>query len=478
MICRLYLHGPGGSGKTFMLNHVIIPVYEEFLPGTTRGLAAQNSAARLIGGATFHSMAGLSRGDPLRLEKPDKKKLAKMQHKWRRVALLFIDEISLTPPNLLAALHASACWGRLTNITVGEFLENVFGNILCQVVAGDHLQLNPVLEQSLIGAFGISVPGVPTYERMEADKRQQRINVDQHGYAVLRSFLDAAVLFRGSHRFKQGDPLAELLETMRCPGGRPLSDKLKAAMRKQIYDDVGTLDQRLSGSYKMIDAAGQQVGPSGFFANGVFSAVNWDQVARLQQLCAFESARSSFGIEAAANTSSGGRPQVIQRCFPVYLGKSFNRANADFLSMCKESNNGALLKSLQHAQGRLLYYVQAVDLVHQAEFHGDRSILKDILRISNMASKTGNLMSFLPLHEGLRVKVTKKLLPPEIVQECPAEIVSFQFHPNERFGIPGGPAGGTAPSPEHRCWQRGYVRLDYLPTSVTLRIQDDGWRLK
>ena len=86
-------------------------------------------------------------------------------------------------------------------------------------------------------------------------------------------------------------------------------------------------------------------------------------------------------------------------------------------------------------------------------------------------------MSFLPLHEGLRVKVTKKLLPPEIVQECPAEIVSFQFHPNERFGIPGGPAGGTAPSPEHRCWQRGYVRLDYLPTSVTLRIQDDGWRL-
>ena len=46
-----------------MLNHVIIPVYEEFLPGTTRGLAAQNSAARLIGGATFHSMAGLSRDE-------------------------------------------------------------------------------------------------------------------------------------------------------------------------------------------------------------------------------------------------------------------------------------------------------------------------------------------------------------------------------------------------------------------------------
>eukprot|EP00435_Cladocopium_sp_Y103_P072169 s366_g39.t1 len=383
MVGRLYLHGPGGSGKTFMLNRIIIPVYEEYLPGTTRGLAAQNSAARLIGGATFHYMAGLGRGDLLRLDKPDKKRLASMQQKWRRV---------------------------LENTNVKEFLENVFGNILRQICAGDHLQLNPVLEQSLISAFGISVPGAPTYERMEADKRQNFINVDQHGYAVLRSFLGDVVLFRGSHRFKQGDPLAELLETMRVVGGRPLSEKLKA-MEKQIYNPTaGHPDPRLDSNFKMVDESGKQVGLDGFFARSVFSAVNWDQVARLQQLVAFESAR-------AAN--------------------------------------------------RLLYYVQAVDLVHQSEFSRDQSILRDILRVTSMASKTGNLMSFLPLHEGLKVKVTKKLLPPEIVQECPAEIVAIQFHPEERFGVPRGPAGGVVPGPKHRCWESGYVLLNHLPVSIT-----------
>ena len=50
-----------------------------------------------------------------------------------------------------------------------------------------------------------------------------------------------------------------------------------------------------------------------------------------------------------------------------------------------------------------------VDLVHQSEFTNDKSILHDILGLTNMASKTGNLMLFLPLHLGLKVKVTKKL---------------------------------------------------------------------
>ena len=32
MIARIFLHGPGGSGKTYMLTRVILPVYEHFLP--------------------------------------------------------------------------------------------------------------------------------------------------------------------------------------------------------------------------------------------------------------------------------------------------------------------------------------------------------------------------------------------------------------------------------------------------------------
>ena len=37
MVARIFVHGPGGSGKTFMLKEVILPVYNEFLPGTPEG---------------------------------------------------------------------------------------------------------------------------------------------------------------------------------------------------------------------------------------------------------------------------------------------------------------------------------------------------------------------------------------------------------------------------------------------------------
>ena len=52
MIARIFLPGPGGSGKTYMLTRVILPVYQHFLSKASKGIAAQNAAARLITGAT------------------------------------------------------------------------------------------------------------------------------------------------------------------------------------------------------------------------------------------------------------------------------------------------------------------------------------------------------------------------------------------------------------------------------------------
>ena len=100
MVTRIFIHGPGGSGKTFMLNEVILPVYEEYLPGMSKGVAAQNSAARLIGGSTFHHMAGVGRKQDPFLKKPTRDRREALRRRWRRVALLFIDEISLTSPHL------------------------------------------------------------------------------------------------------------------------------------------------------------------------------------------------------------------------------------------------------------------------------------------------------------------------------------------------------------------------------------------
>ena len=112
MVARIFLHGPGGSGKTYMLTRVILPVYEHFLPRASKGIAAQNSAARLITGSTFHYMAALTRGQDMGLQKPTRARRDALRRRWLYVALAFLDEISLTPPSLLAVLDDSAHWGR------------------------------------------------------------------------------------------------------------------------------------------------------------------------------------------------------------------------------------------------------------------------------------------------------------------------------------------------------------------------------
>ena len=436
-----------------MLTRVILPVYEHFLPRASKGVAAQNSAARLIAGATLHYMSALTRSQDLSLQKPSRARLEALQRRWLHVGLVFVDEISLTPPALLAVLSDAAQWGRHTlqnskpsgsvcergkkrktarasggQRSASDHVETL-GNVLCQIVAGDFLQLNPVLNHSLMEIFGVEVPRAPTYEKMEAQTRQREQDIDRLGLQIFGQFLPQTILFRGGHRFKAGDPLAEILSNMRKEGHNPLREELKDAIRKQVFRPLAG-DPRLDSDFVMRDADGRQVGPRGFFANGMFSAINWDQVARLQQITVYESAKSSFGVSAWRNTAAG-KAVRIHRHFPPALGRSINAKFWQGLQSVAQS-----LTSCMFQPGQVIYYAQAVDLVHQKEFFADKSILHECLAITNMASKTCNLMSFCPLHVGLRVKITKKLMAPELVQECPAEVIAIGVHPQERYGIP------------------------------------------
>ena len=482
-----------------MLTRVILPVYEHFLPKASKGIAAQNSAARLITGATFHYMSALKRSAELGLQKPSRDRMQALERRWQHVALAFLEEISLTPPSLLAVLDDAAHWGRQSllnscssgSVPVGGSIpaaqalgkrktrrsrgaddafaagHDTLGNILCQILAGDFLQLNPVLNHSLMEIFGVEVPRAPTYERMDEQSRQRKQQIDRRGLQIFDRFLPQTILFRGSHRFKAGDPLAAILENMRKEGFHPLTPELKDLIRKQLFRPRAN-DPRLDSNFVMRDSDGRQVGPTGFFANGVFSAINWDQVARLQQITVYESARSSFGVHAFQNTMDG-RPLQFVRHFPPALGRSFQRRFGQCLQSVAE-----VLKSFLFAKGQVIYYAQAVDLVHQKEYFADQSVLRECLSITNMASKTCNLMAFAPLHVGLRVKITKKLMAPELVQECPAEIVAIHVHPEERYGIPGCPPGLSQPPLGHPCWTEGICRLDYLPASITIRVEDRG----
>ena len=120
--------------------------------------------------------------------------------------------------------------------------------------------------------------------------------------------------------------------------------------------------------------------------------------------------------------------------------------------------------------GQLVYYVQAADVpVHYALRHR-KDLLLQACNVSQM-TQTGGLMSVLPLYLGMRVKLTKKILPPELVQEASGEIVRIAFHDDEGFGY-GRPRGQRlhCPPSSHPCWAIGWVLCDRLPTYVAVRF--------
>ena len=143
---RLFCHGPGGSGKTFFITKVVQPTYARYLPGASVAFAAQNSAARLIGGNTMHKMAALTRQQGLSGTKPSAQAIEKCKHLWAHIALAIGDEGSQMDPELLATLSARAYYGRIQrNRWDTEALpDHSFGDVLMQVLLADFLQLNPV----------------------------------------------------------------------------------------------------------------------------------------------------------------------------------------------------------------------------------------------------------------------------------------------------------------------------------------------
>ena len=74
---------------------------------------------------------------------------------------------------------------------------------------------------------------------------------------------------------QQAHPLASILENMRKDGHNPLPEELKQEIRKCVHRPlVG--DRRLDSDFILRDEHGRQ----SFYANDVFSAVNWDRCSK------------------------------------------------------------------------------------------------------------------------------------------------------------------------------------------------------
>ena len=115
---KLFLHGPGGSGKTYSLTEVVMKVVAAFFG--KRGvlaIAASNSAARLLRGKTMHAAGKLTRKQSLKARylKPNSRAKKALQREWECLVLLLGDEVSMASPPLLAGISRRASHGRKTS---------------------------------------------------------------------------------------------------------------------------------------------------------------------------------------------------------------------------------------------------------------------------------------------------------------------------------------------------------------------------
>ena len=416
----VFLHGPGGSGKTHCMTEVVIKVVRHFVGARgAKAIAAHNSAARLLKGKTMHAAGKMTRGQSMKAAelKPKSHARKALEAEWLDPLLLLADELGLAAPPLLAGISRRAFHGRARPLRLdpADAMEHPFGDVLLQALMADFMQLNPVLSHTLLETFCTSrVPGVPHKTEDE----------DRDGYRVFRNCCKNVIIFTGTYRFLDED-LPALLNIMCTPGGRAVPDELKAKISARI--EAGPEDPRYSADYIV-------EGRPGFFVFGAHAAIQWEQVARMMNLRV---------------------PQMARRCCgPVAL-----RNQAD-------GTPDAQATLQTRPQGQLVYYFQRVD-----RFKHPQTIEQHMhtLRFVNL-SKCAGLHGMLGLFVGMRVRLTKKQLGPELVQEATGEVVDLAFHPDERFGDPA--SSNIRPADAHECWERGWVKCDYLPLHVEVRWDD------
>ena len=137
---HLFISGPGGVGKSFLINSVIsyLQIYHTTVEGASPVLvcAPTGTAARNIKGYTIHSLLKIPVQQFLKYEPISNPLILKdLREKFTGVHTLIIDEISMVSATMLSVIS-----NRLTEIfdTTAPF-----GNIN-MIVLGDLFQLRPV----------------------------------------------------------------------------------------------------------------------------------------------------------------------------------------------------------------------------------------------------------------------------------------------------------------------------------------------
>lgn len=135
-----FITGPGGTGKTYILNKFIEWYREnkEDLNNKLYVTSTTGTSALLINGITIHSYSGLGGGDnclDYYIKRLKRKCYQYIVNRWKSTSVLIIDEISMMNPDMFVILDELAKNLRKNN--------RPFGGIQV-ILSGDFCQLPPI----------------------------------------------------------------------------------------------------------------------------------------------------------------------------------------------------------------------------------------------------------------------------------------------------------------------------------------------
>ena len=133
---NLFITGPGGTGKTTLIRHLINSAKEE--KRTVQVCALTGCAAVLLncGARTIHSWSGikLAKGDPIKIiDTVIRSK--RMLKNWKAAKVLIIDEVSMMSKKIFEILNEIGKRAKLSRLPFGGI------QVIC---TGDFFQLPPV----------------------------------------------------------------------------------------------------------------------------------------------------------------------------------------------------------------------------------------------------------------------------------------------------------------------------------------------
>ncbi len=355
--------GGGGVGKTRTLLLVVQPLALSFFGPAGYGASAQaNHAAQNLGpyGRTIHSsnallMTSSLQTARLRLDPQAQKKMAKLVGP---MGVSVIDELGCVAGALLHADCLRKTYGKSLQhrIKPTDYMrpQETWGRMPAKLLCGDFLQLPPVPASASL----LAPTKGQTYEH-------------QQGRKILAD-MEYVIDFVQMQRFE--DPLQiQVLEAMRCPGGKKISDECWEAIvatKIRNADDAPTASTASSSS-------GSRSQPSPVWDKRLREARGWWESA-------YEWRIVSYAMHARARLDA-------------------------------------------HDAGKILFYIPAVD---RPSTRLSQEHYEDMRAYPNI-SQSAKFPSVLPVFIGMEMILSESVLPPTYVRGTACIVKGIELHPNE-----------------------------------------------